>query len=65
MSGCIVASCKRRLSLLTASRRLLAFDRKHLTQLKLHSSREDVGKAIKYNFAFRATEDEEEKETFD
>jgi hypothetical protein len=58
MSGCIVVSAKLRLSFLTASWRLLAFDRKHLTQLKLHSSIEDVGEAIKYNFAFCAPEDE-------
>jgi hypothetical protein len=60
-----VVSAKRRSSVLTAPWGLLAFDRKHLTQLKPHSSREDLGKAVKYNFAFHAAEDEEEKETFD
>jgi hypothetical protein len=60
-----VVSAKRRSSLLTVPWHLLVFDRKHLTQLKPHSHVEDVTKAVKYNFAFHAAEDEEEKGTFD
>jgi hypothetical protein len=37
----------------------------NVTQLKPHSSREDVGKAIKYNFVFCAAGDAGAKGTFD
>jgi hypothetical protein len=64
MSGCSVVSDKPTSSLFTASRKLRTFDSKKVTQLKPDSTRQDVGKGIKYSFVFCAAEDAGEKGAF-